>query len=327
MHPKNDKAMKDHSASETPRRTANAGGSATAPQTTEPPHSRRQVLAAIALFAATCASTTYVNGLAYSVPMMTILLSHELGHYIAARIHRVPASPPFFIPLPIPPLGTLGAVIAMPDRIERRNALLDIGAAGPLAGLCVAVPVLIYGIAESPVQPFSHDSVYLLEGHSLLYGGLLWAIKGPIPEGHDIMLSPTALAGWAGLLVTMINLLPAAQLDGGHVAYALFGKRQERYSRRLRQLLPFLALAVGGYYGLPLLLAGVHGERLVTGFTAGMHWLIWWVLLRFIVSSAGAEHPPTNGAALSPIRRRVAIFTLLWFPLLFMPFWMRQVVP
>ncbi|MFI5309062.1 MAG: site-2 protease family protein, partial [Polyangiales bacterium] len=211
-------------------------------------HEGAQLRIAAALFFATCASTTFVGrlwaggtswhaALAYSVPLMAILLAHELGHYIAARIHRVPASLPYFIPFPLPPLGTMGAVILMRDRIAKRNALLDIGAAGPLAGLCVALPVLVYGIAVSPVQPEAHGVTYYMEGRSLLYLFLLHALKGPIPAGQDIMLGPTAFAGWAGLLVTMLNLIPAVQLDGGHVACALLGERYERVSRALRRAL------------------------------------------------------------------------------------------
>src|SRR4051812_23559004 len=115
----------------------------------------------------------WASGLPYSVPLMGILLAHEFGHFIAARIHRVPASPPFFVPMPVPPLGTMGAVILMRERIPRRDALLDIGAAGPLAGLVVALPVLIYGIIHSPVAATLPNTGYTMEGRSLLYVGLL----------------------------------------------------------------------------------------------------------------------------------------------------------
>jgi membrane-associated protease RseP (regulator of RpoE activity) len=290
----------------------------------------------VVLFLATFASTTYVgatadslwSGLAYSVPLLAILLSHELGHYIAARIHRVPASPPFFIPLPLPPLGTMGAVILMPDRITRRNALLDVGAAGPLAGLVVALPVLAYGIAESPVQPIVTDRIYLQEGHSLLYKAMLYAIKGPIPEGYDIFLSSTAFAGWAGLFVTMLNLIPAVQLDGGHVAHALLGERHERVSRVFRAaLLPGAALAAL-YYGGSAFLEGARGDALWHASQPGLQWLVWFVLLHFMARAGkGREHPPTDDAHLSPRRRLIAYFTLGLFVLLFMPAWLRVVVP
>jgi membrane-associated protease RseP (regulator of RpoE activity) len=212
----------------------------------------------------------------------------------------------------------------MPGRIARRDALLDIGAAGPLAGLAVALPVLAYGIFLSPVGPIP-DAAHWAEGHSLLYSGLLYLIKGPIPEGHDILLGPTAFAGWAGLLVTMINLIPAVQLDGGHVAFALFGERQERYSRRLRGLLLPLAAAVSLAYGLPALFAGQTGDALYSAFSPGMQWAVWWLILRLMVRGQHREHPPTDAGTLSPRRRILACFTLALFVLLFMPAWLRAV--
>jgi hypothetical protein len=307
-----------------------------------PAHKLRTVALAVLLFVLTFLSTTYVGaqnsgdaaasfwaGLHYSVPLMSILLCHELGHYIAARIHRVPASPPFFVPMPLPPLGTMGAVILMSGRIGRRNALLDIGAAGPLAGMAVALPVLIYGISTSPVGPLP-DGGYLAEGHSLLYLTLLRLLKGPIPDGHDIQLSLTAFAGWAGLLVTMINLIPAGQLDGGHVAYALFGERQQRYSRRVRAALLPIAIVVSLVYGLQAFAEGARGESLAQGFAPGAHWALWWLLLRFIVgrgSRGMGEHPPTDDDLLSPRRRILAWATLALFVALFMPAWLREVPP
>ena len=281
----------------------------------------------ILLFLLTCGTTTWVGGLSFSAPLMAILLAHELGHYIAARLHRVPSSPPYFIPLPIGPLGTLGAVIAMPDRIEKRDALLDIGAAGPLAGMCVAVPVLIYGIIESPVGPAGQSAeAYLQEGHSLLYMALLYWLKGPFPAGHDIQLTPTAFAGWVGLLVTMINLIPAAQLDGGHVAYALLGRRQEYVSAQVRRLLLPIGVLVSLYYGAPAYLDGDRGAELFSAASAGLPWLLWFGLLAAMVSRTGVEHPRVDEGPLSPRRRVVAAGTLLLFILLFMPTWLRTVI-
>jgi membrane-associated protease RseP (regulator of RpoE activity) len=297
------------------------------------PPDRPRYRRAFVLFALTCASTTYVGwqgaggdlrqGLAYSVPLMAILLTHELGHYIAARIHRVPASLPYFIPIPLQPLGTMGAVIFMRDRIASRNALLDIGAAGPLAGLCVALPVLIYGIAQSKIEPLQHG-VWLQEGHSLLYVGLLHWLKGPIAPGHDIMLAPTAFAGWAGLLVTMINLIPALQLDGGHVAYALLGDRYPRLSRFVRAALLPLAFGVALWLGAPAFAAGRRGAALWgEAGMPGMQWFVWWLLLSWMGRRSEGEHPPTDPGPLSPGRRAIAVVTLLLFVALFMPAWMR----
>jgi membrane-associated protease RseP (regulator of RpoE activity) len=303
-------------------------------------HGKRGLLLSVALFVLTFLSTSYVGaaswtnttlplrefwrGFPYSVPLMAILLAHELGHYIAARIHRVPASPPLFVPVPVQPLGTMGAVILMPNRIARRDALLDIGAAGPLAGLAVALPVLVYGLMHSPVRA-SAPGMVLQEGHSLLYVALLYLTKGPIPDGQDIQLSPTAFAGWAGLLVTMINLIPAAQLDGGHVAFALFGERQERYSRLVRALLLPLALCVSLYYGLSAWFHGATGGALSSQFAPGTQWLLWWLLLRMLARAGHREHPPTDDHVLSPRRKLVACFTLALFVLLFMPAWLREV--
>lgn len=263
------------------------------------------------------------SALAFAVPLMTILLSHELGHYIAARRHRVPVSPPYFIPMPIVMLGTFGAVIHMPGRIKTRNALLDVGAAGPLAGLAVCLPVLAYGIAQSPVQPLP-DGPYFVEGRSLLYTALLYLLKGPIPEGHDIMLSPTAFAGWAGLLVTMINLIPVGQLDGGHVAYALLGPPQNRYSEKVRRALPGLAAAVGTYFALQSFIHGQDQDRIFSDLFAGLPWLVWALLLRGMTRMAGPGHPATDDDVLSPRRRLIARLTLLLIPLLFMPYWMLE---
>lgn len=296
---------------------------------------RRQLGLALVLFALTVVSTTWVGSLghaslsealAFSVPLMAILLAHELGHYIAARIHRVPASLPLFIPMPFSPIGTMGAVILMGERIASRNALLDIGAAGPLAGMVVALPVLIVGLIQSPVGPISAPP-YLQEGHSLLYVWLLRLLKGPIGEGQDINLSPTAFAGWVGLLVTMINLIPTLQLDGGHVAYALLGERYDRFSRGFRRALLPLGLLVATWYGAAAINAGKRGEALWSAIEQpAMPWLMWWALLSWFGRGGKLEHPRTDPGPLSPGRRVIACVTLALFVLLFMPAWMRYVV-
>ena len=233
-----------------------------------------------------------------------MLLGHELGHFVAAVVHRVPASLPMFIPMPISPFGTMGAVIEMPERIRSRNALLDIGAAGPLAGIVVAIPVLVIGLSQSEVRPLEPGG--FLEGQSLLYLLLKRLVVGPIPEGHDVFLTSTAFAGWTGLLVTMLNLLPVGQLDGGHVAYALFGARQNKLGRLFHALLP--VLFVGNY-------------AVFQDAQPGMVWVIWFVLLAILGRvSGGFEHPPTDeGETLSPARKAIAVGTLLLFVLIFMP--------
>ena len=263
------------------------------------------------------------TGWVFSLPLMGILLAHEFGHFFAGRYHRIDVSPPYFIPVPFFLLGTLGAVIQIRERIRSRNALLDVGAAGPLAGMVIALPVTIYGIATSPIEPLP-EGTYMLEGRSLLYLGLLRWLKGPIPEGYDIMLTPTALAGWAGLLVTMINLLPFGQLDGGHVGYALMGSHQDRLSRYVLRFLPWLAVIVSTLYSIPSYIDGVRGDKLFYDVSAGMHWLVWALVLWALTRTTGPNHPPTEDSELSPRRRIVGWLTLSLFALLFMPSWIRM---
>lgn len=264
----------------------------------------------------------FAAGFGYSVPLMAILLAHEFGHFFAGMYHRIDVSPPYFIPVPFFLLGTLGAVIQMRERIRSRNALLDIGASGPLCGMAIAVPVVIYGLATSPVQPLP-EAEYFIEGRSILYLAILYGLKGPIATGYDISLNPTALAGWAGLLITMINLLPFGQLDGGHIAYALLGPRQNRVSSLVLRLLPIFAVVIGLAYGVPSYLAGSRGDPLIYDVTAGMHWLIWAVVLWLLTRATGPGHPPTEDTELTPRRRMVGWLTLSLFVLLFMPSWIR----
>jgi membrane-associated protease RseP (regulator of RpoE activity) len=260
-----------------------------------------------------------LTGWTFAVPLLLILLFHEFGHYIAARIHRVDASLPYFLPLPIlSPFGTMGAVIAMRGRIRSRNALLDIGASGPLAGLVVAIPVLVVGLSLSTVGPPGDH--YVQEGQSLLYLLLKRVVLGPIPEGQDVQLHPTALAGWAGLLVTMLNLLPWGQLDGGHVAYALFGPRQHGFARLFRASLVPMFLYNAARFLLPAFERHAHGTELAIAVSNSMFWLMWFIALGVISRiSGGARHPPTEPGELSPARRIVAAVTLAFFVLLFMP--------
>jgi len=266
------------------------------------------------------------KGWVFALPLLAILLTHELGHYVAGRLHGVDLSPPHFIPMPTA-FGTLGAIIRMRARITRRDALLDVGAAGPLAGLVIAVPVLIYGLATSEVKPMTPraiDATVLLEGHSILYELLLFVVHGPMPEGHDVFLTSTALAGWAGLLLTLINLVPFGQLDGGHIAYALFGARHERLSRVVLISLPVIGVGVGLAYGLPTLLAKAPWDFVLRDFAAGMNWIVWGLVLTVLARvGGGIAHPPTDDGKLSPGRRRIAWLCLVLFVLLFMPSWMR----
>ncbi len=258
-----------------------------------------------------------ITGYAFAVPLLAILLTHEFGHYFAARYHRVPASLPYFIPLPfLSPFGTLGAVIGMSGRIRSRTALLDIGASGPLAGLAVALPVLWWGIATSPVNEL--PSSYRQEGQSILYWLMKLAIHGPIPAGHDIALNATGFAGWVGLLVTTLNLIPFGQLDGGHIAYALFGKKQDLFAVWVRR-----SLLLFFVYNLIVFLVPVLLKTTQLPWWAAilnsLTWLVWYGLLGLLTRISGREHPPFEPGPLSGGRKFVAWLCLALFFMLFMP--------
>lgn len=258
-----------------------------------------------------------LTGWVYALPLMGILTCHELGHYIAARRHGVAASLPYFLPLyKLSPFGTLGAVITMPP-IRSRNALLDIGAAGPLAGLVVAIPVLCAGLTLSPVEP-QPSTAYIQEGQSILYWLLKRLVAGSIPAGHDVMLHPTAEAGWVGLFVTMINLLPWGQLDGGHIAYALLGPRQDQLARKVRLAVLGFFLYNALKFVAPVLL-GTSQMPLEVAIGNSLTWLVWFGFLGLLGRFSGHEHPPCEGPPLDGRRRQVAIGCLALFVLLFMP--------
>jgi membrane-associated protease RseP (regulator of RpoE activity) len=167
----------------------------------------------------------YLAGLKFSIPLLTILSCHEMGHYVAARRHGLTVTPPFFIPFPVPFLGigTLGAVIRIKDPIRNKRELLDVGAAGPIAGFAALVPFLAYGIAASEVGQAPAGGTYLEFGEPLIYRLLESLIRPGIGDDMTLWLHPTGVAAWFGILITLLNLLPFAQLDGGHIAYALFG--------------------------------------------------------------------------------------------------------
>jgi membrane-associated protease RseP (regulator of RpoE activity) len=258
------------------------------------------------------------NGITFAVALLGILLTHELAHFFFARLHRVNASLPMFLPLPlVSPVGTAGAIIVMRDRIRSRDALLDIGASGPLAGMAVAIPVLLVGLAYSPVHVLSEHG--LQEGQCLLYLVLKRIALGPIPEGSDVFLSPVAFAGWVGLLITMLNLLPVGQLDGGHVAYALFGPKQNTYGRWVRWAVLALCPINFLFILAPWNSGAFVGARIGPAISGSLTWLVWFVILTLLLRLSGGAHPPTESGDLSPARRAVAIGTLVLFVLLLMP--------
>jgi membrane-associated protease RseP (regulator of RpoE activity) len=266
-------------------------------------------------------SSVAVAGLPFATALIGILFSHEMGHYLVARAYGVDTTLPFFIPVPLG-IGTFGAVIRIRSPIPSRRAALDIGAAGPIAGFCVALPLFAWGIAHSEVRPVADALVQgadgagspyallrslargeplgaglggvQLMGDSLATLGAQWLVLGPMPAGHDVFLHPVAYAAWIGLFVTTLNLLPIGQLDGGHVTYALLGPR--------------LAYATSKLVSYALLGCGLF---------LSWNWLVWWAITRFAVRLG---HPPSVvEEPLDPSRQAVAVFSLALFAVTFIP--------
>ncbi len=264
------------------------------------------------------------TGLPFAASLLAILLAHEFGHYLAARYHKTAVTLPYFIPLPLPmSFGTLGAFIQMKEPPKNKRQMLDIGIAGPLAGLIVAIPVLFLGISLSEVSVLPTEinaaSSLMLEGNSIFYLAAKYWIKGqllpapidyqgvaptiywlkylftgyPTPLGGlDIQMHSVAWAGWAGLLVTALNLIPVGQLDGGHILYVLFGKNA-------RKAVPF-----------------------VLGFLVilGSYWQGWW-LWAFMIYFMGRRHaePMDQITELNPQRKLLSVLGILIFILIFTP--------
>ena len=234
----------------------------------------------------------------FSLAILLILGTHESGHYLMARRYGMLVTPPFFLPAPIPPIGTFGAVIKMRSPMMHRRALLDIGLAGPLTGFVVAMPFLIYGLfhARFEVIRVWEPSGGLYFGNSLLTWGLGRLILGPTPPGYflDWLSHPFAWAGWIGMLVTALNLIPIGQLDGSHVVYALFGPRQRYIAYFLFGVL--IGLAVEGWQG----------------------WVVWCLIIILLMRVA---HPPVviENVPLGLGRRVLGWVALVLFVLLFLP--------
>lgn len=235
------------------------------------------------------------RGLPYTISLLLILGAHEMGHYFAAKAHRTSVTLPYFIPAPpfISPIGTAGAFIQIREPIRNRRTLLDIGAAGPLCGLAVAIPILFIGLATSALTPPA--PVVLQEGNSLLYALSKILVFGRfVPDGQvDVMLNQLAQAAWTGLLVTALNLIPLGQLDGGHILYSLIGDR----ARVL--YFPLLALTV------------------VLIFTVSEAWLLWFILLLLFGRFYAA---PLD--TVTPLGRRhqaIAVLSLVVFFVTFVP--------
>ncbi len=261
------------------------------------------------------------QGWPFALSMLSILLAHEFGHYLAARYHKTAVTLPYFIPFPFSPFGTMGAFIRLKAPPRNKRVLLDIGVAGPLAGMVVAIPVLLYGLATSEVHalPATLPPGQGFEGNSILYLLAKFLVTGqwlpqpasygtlsplvywlryfftgqPLPlGGTDIILNGVAWAGWAGMLVTALNLIPAGQLDGGHLIYVLVGHKAD-------QLRPWILTA------LALL---------------GLVWSGWW-LWAFLILFLGGRHaePLDQITPLDRRRRRIALLGLAIFVLVFTP--------
>lgn len=285
----------------------------TTPQVVPPPrHVGSSTTTHLALFFVTFVTTTMagalhvgvdplrdplaiVEGLPFSFTLMLILLCHELGHYVLAAVHRVPATLPYFIPGPPFLVGTFGAFIKMHGMPRSRRALFDVGAAGPWAGFVVAVPAVILGLGWSEVRPMGGEmEAGLSLGNSILFSSLSSIVLGVHPDDVTILLHPVALAGWFGIFVTFLNLLPIGQLDGGHVVYALFGRGHRKIARL------FFVIVLG------------------LGFLGWQGWFLWAFLLGFVLR---VDHPDTQDSdtPLDPVRKAAAWATIGIFVVTFMP--------
>lgn len=235
-----------------------------------------------------------LDGLPFAAGLIAILTAHEFGHYLVARRLGSPTSLPYFIPMPIGPFGTLGAVITAGAPIRNRRHLLAIGAAGPIAGLVVALPVLLIGLSLSRIEPLPVRG-YQMEGNSLLYAAMKFLVfREWLPSGGiDVWIHQLAYAGWAGLLVTGLNLIPAGQLDGGHIAYALLGPKRAK-------LLGYIMLAVMA--GLSFLWTG---------------WLLWLALL--LLATRLQDMPLDDLTKLTEGQKVLAAAMLVLFVLVFVP--------
>jgi membrane-associated protease RseP (regulator of RpoE activity) len=233
-----------------------------------------------------------IEGLPFAGTLMFILLVHELAHFLASKIHNVKASLPYFIPAPTL-LGTLGAFIKMESPIYSRKALIDIGASGPVAGFVVSIAACILGLDMSSVIPGSAGEGSLVLGDSLLFSFLSAMTIGDTPDNASLVLHPVAFAGWIGLFITSLNLIPVGQLDGGHIAYAFFGEKH-----KILSIILVAALAVMGIF-----------------FWEG--WLVWAVFLIIL----RIKHPPVYHweTPLDRTRRIVGILSLAIFILTFAP--------
>ena len=239
----------------------------------------------------------YLNGLWYSLTVLGILGCHEMGHYVACLRYGVDATRPYFLPAPLPLTGTLGAFIRIRSRIPSKVALFDIGIAGPIAGFVVAVPALVIGLLLSEVVRLPEDQGNLVSlGEPLLFRFAAWLVFGEVADGYSINMHPMAFAAWFGLLATALNLFPIAQLDGGHISYAVLGRRS------LWVTLAMVAAAVALTF-------------------VSSSWIAWTVMLIAMLVLVGPRHPPTQDdeSPLGSARLWLALFALVMLIICFTP--------
>ncbi|MEZ4860890.1 MAG: site-2 protease family protein [Caldilineaceae bacterium] len=255
-----------------------------------------------------------IQGWPFALTLLGILTAHEFGHYFAARYHKVAVTLPYFLPMPFG-FGTLGAFIRLKEPIPDRRKLFDIGVAGPLAGVVLAIPLLFIGLQSTPVDRLPDNQGYMLEGNSLLYYyAKVWTFGRPLPDPvthEDVQMdhSPVAWGAWIGLLVTALNLLPVGQLDGGHTVFALFGKKS-RYANQVT----LGAMALFAVAGLPEVQHYAPFLEAV-GFTG---WFVWLALIFFLI---GPYHPPAldDVTTLDPPRRFLGYLVIFLFIITFIP--------
>lgn len=274
-----------------------------------PPKFQHRYWVHIVLFLATLASTAYVggvdetgrpdwlHGLWYAIPILVILTCHEFGHYIACRLHDVDATLPYFLPMPFLPLtGTLGAVIKIRESFPSKQALFDIGVAGPIAGFVALIPFLIYGVSHSTIIHVDPNAATIWLGEPLLFKLVKVLTIGPLGPQQDIMIHPMGFAAWFGMLATSLNLLPFGQLDGGHIAYATFGPKSRYLS------MATLAIAIG-----------------LTVWS--LSWISMTIMMTVMAWFLGFGHPMIidEHEPLDPRRRWIAFAALIIFIICFMP--------
>ena len=290
------------------------------PRFRDPPRSPRRFLPLV-LFIATCVSTFLTGGfefgteqvakdppqfvldypkflaggLKYSIALMTILGAHEMGHFLQARRYGVPASWPWFIPMPLSPLGTMGAVIVQSSGYADRKQMFDIGITGPLAGLIIAIPVTIWGLQDSHIENIEAFRGGMALGNPPLLQWLAeWHFGKPLLANQDFALTPLLYAGWVGILITALNLIPIGQLDGGHVLYGLIRRRAHKVAVLLLWSAVIWTISTGNWS---------------------------YSVMIFLMLTMGARHPPTrdDSVPLGIVRTMLGWLTLSFVLIGFTP--------